>query len=225
MAKRLYYTSCFDKYKDDIKKTWATITELLNKKTSKNDYPRYFLINDMPVSDHSQIAREFNKYFVNIGPSLANSITPPPGKSYQEYLLDPCETPLHFITATKSEIRQIIDSLKTKTSCGFDGISNKLLKFIIDEIIEVMTLIINQMFSTGIFPDKLKIAKIVPIFKRIRNTFSIIIAQYHFCQVFPRCLKELFLINFTIISVLITCIIIVNTAFGRSIQLSLLYLN
>ena len=33
-----------------------------------------------------------------------------------------------------------------------------------------MTLVINQIFNTGIFPDKLKIAKVVPIFKKGDDT-------------------------------------------------------
>ncbi len=44
-----------------------------------------------------------------------------------------------------------------KTNCGFDGISSKTIKTI------KTTLIINQMLTTGIFSDKLKIAKVIPL--------------------------------------------------------------
>ncbi|KAI0212247.1 hypothetical protein LSAT2_002846, partial [Lamellibrachia satsuma] len=50
-------------------------------------------------------------------------------------------------------------------SSGFDGISSKLLKIIEPAIIKSLTLVINQVINTGIFPDKLKIAKVIPIFK------------------------------------------------------------
>ena len=55
---------------------------------------------------------------------------------------------------------QIIESLKPKTSHGIDEISNKLIKHIQIVIIEPLTLIMNQMFKTGIFPD-LKISKVI----------------------------------------------------------------
>ena len=55
--------------------------------------------------------------------------------------------------------------LKPKTSSGYDEISTKLLHRIIEEISIPFSHIVNLSFSTGIVPDKLKIAKIVPIFK------------------------------------------------------------
>ena len=58
-----------------------------------------------------------------------------------------------------------IDKLPSKTSSGVDGISPVLLKHIKHEISKPVTLILNQCLTTGIFPDKLKIAKLVPIYK------------------------------------------------------------
>ena len=44
--------------------------------------------------------------------------------------------------------------------------SNNLLKLIKNEICESVMLIINQSLTTGIFPNKLKIAKVIPLFKK-----------------------------------------------------------
>ena len=51
-------------------------------------------------------------------------------------------------------------------SSGKDGISNIVLKAIMPVILKSPTLIINQMLNTGIFPDSLKIAKVVPLYKK-----------------------------------------------------------
>ena len=64
---------------------------------------------------------------------------------------------------------EIIDKLKPKSSCGIDRLSNKLLKLIKIEISESLTLIINQSINTGIFPNKLKIAKVLQLFKKNEN--------------------------------------------------------
>ena len=60
----------------------------------------------------------------------------------------------------------MIKNVKLSKSKGHDGISSEVLKLISNEISSSITLIINQTLTTGIFPDKLKIAKVVPIFKK-----------------------------------------------------------
>ena len=61
---------------------------------------------------------------------------------------------------------EILNNLKPKASCGYEGISTKLLKTCKFEICKSLTLIINQTLSTGIFPDTLKIAKVIPLYKK-----------------------------------------------------------
>ena len=63
------------------------------------------------------------------------------------------------------EIKQITTQLTSKNSAGVDDISINLLKYSIEFIAEPLSKIINCSFDTGIFPDKLKIAKVCPIFK------------------------------------------------------------
>ena len=60
---------------------------------------------------------------------------------------------------------KIIETLKPKSSSGIDGISNKLLKLIKNGILVPLTLIMNQAIENGIFPERLKIAKVIPLFK------------------------------------------------------------
>ena len=68
----------------------------------------------------------------------------------------------------------IIDSLKPKTSSGMDEISNKTLKVLKNEIAAPLTVIINQMLYTGIFPDALKVSKVIPLYKKDdKQLFSI----------------------------------------------------
>ncbi len=50
----------------------------------------------------------------------------------------------------------IIDKLNPKNSFGFDALSTNLIKNTKTLLIEPLTIIINQMITNGIFPDKLK---------------------------------------------------------------------
>ena len=60
----------------------------------------------------------------------------------------------------------MLSKLTAIHSCGHDNISSTVLKYISNEISECITLIVNQSIKTGIYPDKLKVAKVVPIFKK-----------------------------------------------------------
>nr|CAH7712898.1 unnamed protein product [Callosobruchus chinensis] len=51
-------------------------------------------------------------------------------------------------------------------SSGVDGIPTSLVKLTLDDIAKPLTYIINLSFKTDVFPDRLKIALIKPIFKK-----------------------------------------------------------
>ena len=70
-------------------------------------------------------------------------------------------TPVNVEIVTKT-----IKNLSAKISTGPDGFSTKLLKVIEPEISTSLTLLINQAIHSGIFPNKLKVAKVIPIFKK-----------------------------------------------------------
>ena len=73
---------------------------------------------------------------------------------------------MQFKCITEETTIKVIDELENKSSSGHDGISNKLLKVIKFHISKSLTIIINQMLTTGIFPDAFKVAKSIPIFKK-----------------------------------------------------------
>ena len=168
-AKRTYYKTVFNSYSTNLKKTWQTINESLNRRKKKQDFPQEFkLANGNLISDPKQIADAFNDFFVNIGdtgPLNANPIA-----DFEQYMPAKPNCNLKFQSVTVDNVSRIIDSLKPKTSSGVDCISNKLIKYVKNVIMEPLTVIINQMLNVGIFPDSLKISKVIPIYKKSDNT-------------------------------------------------------
>ena len=168
-AKRTFYHNEFLKYKNDLKNTWTTIKNIINKSDDKNNFPDHFIINRNKITDNQIIADSFNKYFTDIGPNLAEKIPTPSNKHFTDYLNRPCTNHMSFTPITENDTLKIINELSNKTSTGIDGISTKMLKGIKHAIYKPITYLINQSLSSGIFPDKLKIAKITPIFKKDDN--------------------------------------------------------
>jgi hypothetical protein len=64
-----------------------------------------------------------------------------------------------------AEVIEIVSNFKNKWSAGVDSIPINIVKASIVYIAEPISKIINSSFTTGIFPDRLKIAKVCPIYK------------------------------------------------------------
>ena len=63
------------------------------------------------------------------------------------------------------EVAKLIDSLKRKNSSGHDGLTSALIKDIKNDISIPLTILINKALNTGIVPELLKTAKVIPIYK------------------------------------------------------------
>ena len=59
----------------------------------------------------------------------------------------------------------IVNSAKSKQACGYDNIDPYVVQQVIPQIATQLAHICNRSFTTGIVPNKLKIAKVVPIYK------------------------------------------------------------
>ena len=57
-------------------------------------------------------------------------------------------------------------SLDYNKAVGLNSIPTKILKLAKEQIAEQLWFIYNLSFTTGIFPDCLKIAKVTPVYKK-----------------------------------------------------------
>ena len=163
--KRKYLSNKFDEYKSNIKKTWILINDVMGR-AKKYNTSDVFIINRQEITDPTIIANTFNEFFVNIGSTESSDESTQ--NEFKQYLnSEQAYDDFKFDPIANEQIISIISHLKTKYSYGYDNISSALLKQIIDEISPSLTLIINQCIVTGVFPDKLKIAKVIPVYKKV----------------------------------------------------------
>ena len=169
-AKQMHYESCFNKFKHNIRKTWDTINNILSRSNKSKNFPSSYIHNDKVMTDKTDIANAFNDYFTNTVKTSMTALNTPSNKTFKHYMNDEHTHLFCFETIDDEIISKTIDSIQPKTSCGFDGISSQLLKSLKPALTQPLRLITNQILTTGIFPDKLKIAKVVPIYKKGENT-------------------------------------------------------
>ena len=63
------------------------------------------------------------------------------------------------------EVREAIDNLDKKTSPGLDDICNLVVKSCSESLAPILAELINNSFKTGIFPEDLKRAQVIPLHK------------------------------------------------------------
>ena len=86
--------------------------------------PHEFVCNNYVITDMNVIANEFNRYFISIGHSLSEKIQSV--HSSEEYLGQKANSVFKFTEVNEDCIDKIIKKLKSKSSTGYDYISNKL---------------------------------------------------------------------------------------------------
>ena len=73
VMERNHYQELLQANKNNTRKTWSIIKEVINKKT-QNRSPVHFKLGDRLISDKTLIASKFNQYFNNVGCDLAKRI-------------------------------------------------------------------------------------------------------------------------------------------------------
>ena len=170
-AKRLYYCNSFNYNKNDMRKTWETINELIGKSKNKNMDIEELIINqggvDKIVTSGKDVAEELNNYFVTVGSNLAEQIpNGPPNCCFKDYLGTSNKIPLTWKPITEEEVIDVLCALDASKSHGYDNLSVRLIKDAAPFIVYPLTYIFNLSLEMGKFPDALKIAKVTPLYKK-----------------------------------------------------------
>ena len=155
IEEKKYYQSLILANKNNLKKTWGIIKQVINKsKCSK--LSSEFSHNGSILNDKRSIANIFDYYFVNIEPTLVSKI-PQLGIDYRNFLPHQNNMSFFFSPVEELEVKKIILQLKDG-ALGNDGIMSKAIKCISDHVAASLTRLTNLSLSQGVFPNGLKIA-------------------------------------------------------------------
>ena len=168
ISKKLYYHEFVNNNLNNLKKTWEGINGLLSRKKKT-----YMTINNLKqphtnitTNSKLRIPNILNEHFTSVGPSLGNKL-PPFEKYFTEYL-DKKKSPVtsfFFTPISPKEIKLEILSMPQNKSYGFYSFPVSVLKDTNEILSEVLSNIFNKSIELGTFPSKLKMAKVIPIFK------------------------------------------------------------
>ena len=148
-----------------MKNTWEGIRSIISLQKTTNDSPTIISLEGHTVTDPRTIANTFNSFFCSVAAEVQSKV-PFSYKRFSEYLPPPNQDSFFMSLCTKEEIIEIISSFKPKKSAGPNSIPTKILTLLTDDISEHLSIIFNILFATGIFLEKLKVVKVIPIHKK-----------------------------------------------------------
>ncbi len=165
-----YYTTTFNSKLNSSKNIWKEINSLCsassNRKSSQSTIVK-LIVNGNTISDATEMANEFNNYFCNVGKNLAKNL---PVTNLNNQFLDflPPSISNSFVcdTVTEMEVYNSIIKFAAKRTAGPDLISAKLLLDGVAMVVPILCHLFNVSLQAGVFPSDLKIAKVIPIFKK-----------------------------------------------------------
>ena len=168
--KKMYYDDYFGKNSDNLRNTWRGIKSIISISDSKSN-PNSLLVNKKLISDPKEVANEFNKYFSNIAGNLQSRIHVN-GLNFRNYLDSPNESSIFIAPTSKTEILTTIAMHIKNKGTGPHSIPYKILHLIREVIAAPLADILNLSFETGIYIDKLKTSRVVPVFKEKGSNLS-----------------------------------------------------
>ena len=128
--------------------------------STRQDIPPLLASNGSMVTDPKSIANTLNTQFTSAGiPDDHSSPIPPLQRSAT------VSSDLRSIHTTTSSVRSYLKRLKSNKSPGPDALPNEVLKVLAPSLAYPLCLIFNLSYSSGVFPDRWKIAKVTPIYK------------------------------------------------------------
>lgn len=166
VCRKEYYSKILNNNKHNMKGIWDVLNGIIKNNSGQQSYPEYFIDNGNIMENTDDKVNSFNHYFVNIGPKLAEQIPESlPSVDCSENRIDRNPNSMFLTSVEEKEIIDIVHMCKYKTSTDCNDIDMKIVKKVIEGIVGPLTYICNLSFQTGKVPNKMKIAKVVPLYK------------------------------------------------------------
>ena len=167
-----YYRSILIDQNNNNANIWKTFGKIINKNKIKHKRCNALTIDNLNITDQQGITSAYNKHFTEIAQKLATNFSEVNNNEFSKFLGDPASQSIYLHNTDELEIKNTIKILKNTNSAGHDEFSSKFIKLSETLLIPALEKIFNLAIKTGTYPDRLKIAKVIPIFKK-GNTTSV----------------------------------------------------
>ena len=149
---------------------WPTVKPFLSNKGLLKDPVIILSENDNIISNQISVASTLNEFFVNAAQDISSVPIPddilnhPSIQKITDHI--PATTAFDFSPVTSEIINTFITKSNSKKATRVDGIPAKIIKSCSKTISEPLAKLINLSFATSAFPNRLKEAQVIPVYKK-----------------------------------------------------------
>ena len=175
-AQREYLRQQIEDSVGNIKKHWKVVKSATNKLNDKTETASAFYYKGTLENDQQKNAENMNEFLAGIGKETNESVGAPKVRAanYLTKHSDRIEQEFVFKDISAAEIVDTCKNIKPKTSYDVDGIQQKIVLSDIEILAPVIAHLVNVSQKSGVFPDKGKTARVIPVYKNkgSKNAFD-----------------------------------------------------
>ena len=168
-AETQYYRKLLVDHNNSCQNLWKIFVKILKKTNTKQNITKIKTGNET-ITNPTQITDSFNKFFTNIGKNLADSIDNEDPYSFKKFLDKPILQSFNLCETSAPEIKYLMGKINPKKSTGSDDLPGIFINISAPLVAETLSKLFNLSICKGEYPDTLKIAKVIPIFKKGEHT-------------------------------------------------------
>ena len=156
-----YHMKEFENCRRDCRKTWSNINNLLGR--GERESVKEVETENGTVTDGQQIANAFNNFFINIVSSLTEGLPQDINFDYFDSIGRINES-CFLLPTDESEVCAVLRLMPDKGNSLCD-IKPSILLSVINTIGPLIAHLYNVCIEEGIYPNILKIGRVIPVFK------------------------------------------------------------
>ena len=169
---------------------WKTLNPIINpRKTTTRTVINKLMYTGKRITNKQEISDTMNTHFCDIGIRLQSEL-PDYENRFLEYLPPRSSDSFYLAPTCKDDVLCEIKKMKPMKAPGHDSIGTKIIHLCPDIFAENLSKIFNNAILQGVYPDAMKIAKVIALFKggikSNPNNYRPISLLSHFDKIFEK---------------------------------------
>lgn len=162
-SKKEYYSKLINTSENKSRTLWKLVNDSRGISKAKSQISLSY--EGRRITEPLDVANVFVDYFSTVGDKLSKQHFNSSSKITSTSSPIANRT-MYFEPVNVAEIKSTISKLKKQSAAGADGIPVKIIKHVCDEIAEPLVHLINMSINKGVFPAMLKLATVIPVYKK-----------------------------------------------------------